>query len=197
MAIFKFNFRATTGFVTDGANSTYVIISPLDTYPQTRNGITFGYTATVGLDSRDRASGNIPELAGIHFVANGGTGPSTFRVDLPNTGGWDVRLGCGDASGVQTIKLEVRDNATAFITISDVTTSGANTFLDATGVERTNANWSANNVAVNRNFVSTILNLLIQEPTTNASCVAHLSVESTAPPVPIVDVSSLLPGLGF
>src|SRR3990167_6684343 len=90
-----FDFRNTSAYVTDPADHTYVLHT--ETYPTTRNGVTFGWSAGT-IDSRDRDSGIDARLAGINF----GAATGTFRVDLPATGDYDVRIASGDASFAQS-----------------------------------------------------------------------------------------------
>lgn len=175
MSNYGFNFRDSSGFVTDGANETYAIS---EDYPQTRNGITFGYTARPNLNTRDRNSGNDRRLAGCHF--NAGGVDSVFRVDLPSAGSWDIRLALGDASNGQVINIELKDNTTSLLTIVNVDTTAANNFLDATGAILSAANWPANNTKVTKTFASTILNLIIKTPTSAASAVAHMLISQSA-----------------
>lgn len=148
-----YDFRATSGFVTDPANCTYVIFDP---YPTTRDGSTFGWTSAN--DTRDRNSGIDARLAGVSF------GPSglTFRVDLPNTGNFAISLAIGDASfGRSNMGVEIRDTSTAKITLSSLATNAAE-WYDATGVKRTSAaDWVANQASSTQTFSTTILNLVM------------------------------------
>jgi len=158
-----FDFRATSGFVTDDANYTYVL--PADTYPTTRNSVTFGWVVDGNtVSGADRNSGAIPQLAGINFVAGlQGASPTYFRVDLPSAGTFDVTLGLGDASFAQVnMRVEVRDTSTSkffVLTGGDFSTS-ANHFVDASGVDRTAAAWPTDEVAVSTVFATTQLWLI-------------------------------------
>ncbi len=93
-----FDFRATAGFVTDPADCTYVLIS--DTSPTTRNGATFVWTNTGGLDSRDRTTSGDTRLSGINFA----TANATWTLTLPGAGVYDIWMACGDAAAGQTIR---------------------------------------------------------------------------------------------
>ena len=163
-----FNFRATSGFVTDGTDETYVIG---ETYPITRNGVTFGWeTGPTGVATRDRNSGNDRRLAGINFN-DAVTTNEDFRVDLPATGDFLIRLAMGDAANPQNPKIVLKDDTTVLDTLQ--TSVGANEFYDATGVLRTQANWPGQNVAITRTFGSTILRGVIGDGV-NFATIAHL-----------------------
>jgi hypothetical protein len=144
-----FNFRETSGFVTDGADETYVTA---DSYPTTRAGWTFGWESP-GIDMRDRDSGVDRRLAGANFTSGG----DDFRVDLPATGDYDVRLAAGDTTFAVQPEFTVRDDTTTFITISG--SVSADNYLDAANTSRTEAAWPGSNVAVTQTFASTILRL--------------------------------------
>lgn len=167
------NFRATAGYVTDGAGQTYCTA---DSYPVTRGGATFGWE-TAGIDTRDRNNAIDVRLAGINFTGAGG---DSWRIDLTATGSYDIRLALGDASNAQTITCEVYDNATLKATISG-TTSGALRWFDATGVERTDVTWPTSNAAITHTFASTILRLKHGAGTLFA---AHAQVATGGSPPP-------------
>lgn len=170
-----FNFRASSGYVTDPADCTYATAG--DTYPVTRNSVTFGWTVSPTSD-RDRAAytGDQAKLAGLCF----GNSNGTFQVDLPSAGSYDIRLAVGDAiTGQSLMNLVVLDNATPVITLASMTTSDAQ-WYDASGVLRTSAaDWVANNVAVNCSFSSTTLFLQLGAAASNTT-IAHLFISQTA-----------------
>ena len=78
MSVVGINFRATAGFVTDGAGETY---SLGEAYPVTRGGQTFGFDANITADARDRGGTSVNKLAGKVAAPS-----RTFRWDLPSTG---------------------------------------------------------------------------------------------------------------
>src|SRR5262245_50094126 len=133
-----FNFRSTSGFVTDAADDTYVLTNGSnqgEQYPTTRNSVTFGYTSLVTLGDRDRNAGNNAKLAGIHFPDTEAN-ETIFRVDLPATGNYRVRLAMGDPDNASTgQKVLIRDNGSTLATITG--DAAANSFRDATGTELT------------------------------------------------------------
>lgn len=154
MAFVKgFNFRGSSGYVTDGADEVYVLST--DTYPTTRGGVTFGWESGSPIQV-NRDSGLDPRLAGINACFS--TAPETFRIDLPNTGTYDIRLAIGDASsGQPSQNWRVKDGTTQLLTVTGTITSGS--FRDATATEYTGANWPANNTASQQAFATTIFRI--------------------------------------
>lgn len=170
-----FNFRSTSGFVTDGTNETYVIG---DDYPVTRNGVTFGWTAKGLFDKRDRDSGVDRRLAGLNFNTNDGT-QSTFQIDLPAIGDYTIRLALGDQSNPQGYQYwKLLDNTTVLATIDDTNGTAGAAFDDATGVQRITADWPTLNVAITQTFATTTLKVVIGSPGAQAdsTTIAHLFV---------------------
>lgn len=154
---FKANFRATSGYVTDGAGETYVLG---ETSSQTRDGWTFQWN-TCGDCARDRST-SIPKFAGVNKRSNDGT-QNTFTVTLHSTGEKTIRAAFGDATGSGSPTYAYfYDNVTliASVEITPNSTS-ANTFLDATGVLRTAAAWDTDNVEITHTFTSTTFKLVI------------------------------------
>jgi hypothetical protein len=178
------NFRATSGFVTDGADQTYCLG---EAYPTTRAGWAFGITSTPGgsAGTADRNSGVDPRLAGINYdTAQGNIW--VFRIDLPAPGNYNIRLALGDdAVGFDQNKITVKDNASTILTVGPHTTH-AGSFYDASGVEYSAANWPSNNTPVIVTFASTICIVEIGSPTDFATIacfeVEQLSAPSTGKP---------------
>lgn len=168
-----FNFRQTSGYVTDGTNETYVLASDAYTGSVIRNGVAFGWTTALGAqDSRDRNSALDRRLSGIGF--NDGIA-TVFRVDLPAAGTYSLRLAMGDPSNSKTISVTIKDGANTLVTISGVSVP-AGSHLDATGTVYTDANWPASNSAVSKVFAGTVLTVEI--PISTPMC--HLFVSRTA-----------------
>lgn len=138
-----FNFRNTSGFVTDGANETYVL--PTDSYPVTRNGVTFGWGASV--DGYDRDNTADRRLAGVASTDAYGTGVN-FVVDPPAAGKYICRLAAGDISSAISNDYVViqAPYGTVLATIYASTLSGD--FLDATGTDRTKTAWPTDNASI-------------------------------------------------
>lgn len=172
------NFRSTSTYVTDGTNETYCLG---DTYPVTRGGATFGYSAGHEGVGRDRNSGNDRRLAGTNFWPNNGT-QGQFRLDLPNGAGtYTVHLALGDASyaqGYQYLKITDGNGGSTLLTIDDTNGTSANNFDDAGGTNYTAANWPGSEAGVSLTFSGSVLWLLLGSPTAqaNQSTLAHLRV---------------------
>lgn len=178
-----FNFRASSGYVTDGTDCTYVLGT--ETTATTRNGATFQFTtSTAAAQPRDRTTSGDSRLSGCVFVGSG-TSTENWRLTLPATGAYDIYLAAGDQGNEQTIKLRVLDDTTAFITIADVGTGAVDQYVDATGAVRTRTQWIADSARggtkVTRTFSSTILNVEIQPPVTASCPLAHLFVSQVTP----------------
>lgn len=170
----KFNFRATSGYVTDGAGETYVLG---ETSSQTRDGWTFQWN-TCGDCARDRST-SVAKFAGVNKRANDGT-QNTFTVTLHSTGEKTIRAAFGDATNAGSpVYAYFYDNTTliASVVVTPNATS-ANEYIDATGVLRTAANWDANNVAITHTFASTTFKLVIGSSTaqTGETRISHLQI---------------------
>jgi hypothetical protein len=159
------SFRNTAGFVTDAAG-TYVLGT--DSYPTTRGGFTFGWTAginTVDRDSADRDNTVADKrLAGINYAVVTGT-DAKFRVDLPSTGNYVVRVAIGDTgfdqSGQHQI-FEIFDNTSSKLVIDKATGPALDHYYDATGVDRTEAAWPGSNApSASLSFASTVFILQV------------------------------------
>jgi hypothetical protein len=175
MSAFGINFRATSGFVTDNPPDTYCIG---DAYPTTRGGVTFGFSVNVGgTSTRDRNSAVNPFFAGINSIPNNSP-TATFRIDLPNTGAWDIHASFGDVSNQQIIYIDFRDNTTSFATLSGIDTTGANNVSDAVGNVINIGSWVASNVKVTHTFTSTIFNIVMGNASTGAlnTAVTHIGL---------------------
>jgi len=172
-----FDFRATSGFVTDPGFATWVTSSTA--YPTTRNGVTFGWQVTTNLDSRDRNTAVDPRLAGINFVYNN-VAPAVFEVDLPAAGTYTINLAMGDDLYGQCgggCKIEFRDGATSLFTIAEPGTSGG-MFFDANGNNLTAAAWPASNTTHQVTMSGTKLLVLVgaNDGKSDVTPIAHLAV---------------------
>lgn len=173
----KFNFRQTSGYCTDGTDETYVIG---DSYPTTRNSVTFGWTTVYGDRLRNRDATKCSRHAGVNLTDNGSV--QTFRVDLPSTGTYRIRVAYGSATTGDTHYYKIRDDSTALRTCTAVTTT-ANQYGDANCTVRTShTDWDSNNTAYEGSFSSQIL--IIQSAPDSAlggsSQLAHVSVEQVS-----------------
>lgn len=169
MADIGINFRSTAGYVTDGANETYC---SADGYPTTRGGATFGWSAVDG--ARDRTTIVDRRLAGVNFVNTIG---ANFRLDLPATGSYDVHVAAGDASTSNGGLWDLRDDATAFVSLTG-DSLGSGNFRDASNVTRTAAAWPGSEVLANRTFSSTIFKLYDRANSLTNNVIAHIRLVS-------------------
>ena len=180
-------FRATDAYVTDGAGDDWVDYDFYGsaTYPTTLgNGLTVGWqSSTGGSDGRNRSTSIDVRLAGIHYNRTS-TEQILFRIDLPGgAGAYNIRAAFGDqAYGPGDAYFELRDDATAFVTIDDSGGNPAAQWYDATGVLRTSASdWATNNARTLRTFSSSIFRCAMgRGGAASGNCViSYLSVESS------------------
>ena len=175
-----FNFRATLAYVTDPSDTQFV--DGLVTYPQTANGVTFGW-GVANLQVRDRNAGVDARLAGHHRIDT--TLVTQFQVDLPAAGDYILRWAMGDNSypgGPMYYRLF--DNTTVLYTSSGysgagVSTASSDRWIDATGVERTSAaDWVSNNASATFTFATTTLLFEIAHASANpqSTPIGHLQI---------------------
>ncbi|HEY6804939.1 MAG TPA: hypothetical protein VI306_15295 [Pyrinomonadaceae bacterium] len=165
-----FNFRSSSGYVTDGTDETYV--RAVDTFPTTRVQ-TFGWVSTSPSDA-DRSSGVDRRFAGVNYTQP--TEDRTFQLTLPEAGVYAVRLALGDQSASGHVYAEVYDNTTLLFTVADATTSTA-VFADSTNAQHALVDWAANNTARVETFASTTFKLKVGLSTqSNYYTIAHLRV---------------------
>jgi len=180
MAIQILNFRATSGYVTDGANSDYVLSSGgHSAYPfTTAQGWVVGWEGTVAtyLDARDRDNTIDVRLAGINFAGIGSD--LTFRVDLPSAGNYNIGIAAGDASNANTCAWDLKDTTTLLTHLTTGTTTSGLKFKDASNTELTDVTWPAGQAFSSQTFSSTILRLYPVSPGA-LTVIANLSVEFT------------------
>jgi hypothetical protein len=170
----KFNFRATSGYCTDGTNETYVVG---DSYPTTRNSVTFGWTAAYGDRLRDRDAAKCSRHAGTNRNDNGTN--KTFQVDLPSTGTYRIRIAMGEATNSETQYFEIKDGSTDLATCSGVSTT-ANQYADSGCTVRTShTDWDSNAATLESTFATTTLNIQVGPDSVQSgtSTLAHLSIE--------------------
>lgn len=175
------NFRGTSGYVTDGADETYVLGETSPTTRKTGNGneVTFNWDAspTIYAYNRNASIGDV-RLAGINLKSNA-SNPLILNITLPSSGTYRVRMAIGDANeaqGTQYVKL--MDNGSVLLTVSAASVAMAH-FIDASGVDRTAAAWPTDNAYVDVVFATTTCQLSIG-PTSligDYSVLAHLYLE--------------------
>ena len=151
----QLNFRQTAAYVTDPPGAQYMIVSNY-TYPSvTAQGNTVGYT-TLHSQVIQRGSTTPPDLAGCHYIFSN-TPNSVFKMLLPQSGLYSIKLGIGDTAAHQ-VSCRLYDDTTLFASLSYPSLPG-NNFMDAAGNIWSRANWLANNVPITHTFASNILNI--------------------------------------
>lgn len=176
-------FRSTSGYVTDTspddvetstADTDFGNVSA-DSYPRTTpQGNTVGWELGVNqLITRNRNSAH-GRLGGKHQGND-----ATFRLDLPSTGDYSIRVAAGESSYSTPTVSELFDTSSSLGALTSGSTSAGNKFKDATDVERTSAaDWEANNAAVTKTFTTTICRFLVGVTDTTDGTFAFLSVAS-------------------
>lgn len=171
-----FNFRASSGYVTDVAPDINVV-----------TGIAYGSspgygwtsTPTLGFDNIDNTRN--ARLAGraYCFPAN----YPEFRIDT-GAGSFDIRLALGDlATYAATIAVYDGASGTPLFTVAG-TPAAAGEFFDATGIKRTSpADWVTNNASRNVTITSTYMRFVLGDAVGYAT-LAHFSVAVVAAAAP-------------
>jgi hypothetical protein len=178
-----FNFRSTSGYVTDTGDNTYVLGSTGSAYPTTQNGVTFGWgNGGASTDRRDRNSSVDQRFAGSNFQ-NVPYSYAYFRVDLPATGEYVIRLSMGDYSYSQAVQFAILDDSSVLTAPSGVATGSSNRYVDATGVVRTSpSDWISNNASYTGTFTTQIFMLRTGDGGSNTygGSVTHLWIDQVA-----------------
>lgn len=174
---FAVNFRATAGFVADGLGAVDCV---MDVYPRV-DFATYGWTSAPN-SAADRDNTNIPPLAGINYVNNGGP-VGVFRIDLAALGGpGTYAIGCalGDATAAQGIQKAVfKDAGGATLFTVNGTQTIANHFVDAAGVELANTAWLAGQTVQSVAIAGSFLEVTIGNAASGYTCLASLSISRT------------------
>ena len=179
------NLRSTAAFVTDGSDEDFEGPNVADgavnadTYPRTSaQGNTVGWEGTDASGNhgtRNRNSGVDRRCAGVHFMAAGQA--DDFRIDLPATGSYAVRVAAGDNSYSVDTKIELLDTTTSLAVLCSGSTGAAASFKDATDVTRTSAaDWVTNNASATHTFSTTICRFRCGDSV--GVSMAHLYIES-------------------
>lgn len=135
------NMRSTSGFVTDPAGTTYCLST--DTYPTTRDGLTFGWLETPDGGGNDVNNAVDARVAGKIAEHNVGLNTARLRIDL--TGSMTVELAAGTPGDAHKQLISVQDSGGEKFAISSL--QGAGGFTDAGGNIRTSeADWASNQV---------------------------------------------------
>ena len=94
-----------------------------------------------------------------------------------------------DASAALAVSyFELYDTSSLLSTQTDMSTSGANSFKDATGTEYTAANWPGSNTAVQVVFSTTICRLRVGATGSNFPRIAHFYIEAAGGAGPVIPV---------
>lgn len=176
------DFRSTAAFVTDPANFTHDLGTTV--YPTASpQGNNIGWVSTTGLASRNRSATVDARLAGMVFGTNIA---STFKIDLPAAGTYNIRIALGDDGATQIGQgIQILDGATVLSTpVTYPASTNTGTFDDATGTNYSAANWPGNNTAVQLTFAGTTASFLLGG-TGHAGeswAIASIYIESAAAP---------------
>jgi hypothetical protein len=159
-----FDFRGSSGFVTDPAYAVCVLAT--DIYPHTytsSNGDSGnGGWDSSGMQNLNDSSSNDPRIAGSNYTSSGTT--HTFIYDLssgsaPGAGPYAVDFALGDAGNSATQDAILKDNTTALITITSTATTAGH-FIDATGTNvAATTTWTG--TTVNKTWASTTVNFAL------------------------------------
>lgn len=158
-----FNFRATSGYLSDPSNTTYVLGST--TFPTSRaigaDTVPFGLgSACSARDRSTTAAGG--RLGGFIFRESAGAGSEDFIVTLCSNGVWTIGLGRADITEGQRKlgKVEIYDNTTLLHTVVAHEQSPGELATDAENTDfATAAAWLAGQVPVELEFTSTTIKI--------------------------------------
>jgi hypothetical protein len=151
---FGFNFHTTLAYVTDPTNTVWVGSGSTQTenrYPSSKYAgsyyITAGWPSGLGLTVRDRSTTIDARLAGL--VGNNNLGSAViFRVDLPESGTWQIYLAAGDESFGNCAYFDILDSdgVTALYSVPQTATMSPGQYYDAMGtLHASAAAWVTNN----------------------------------------------------
>lgn len=157
-----FNFRNTSGFVTDPS---YCVLVNSEVYPHTYTTVD-GYSINAGWPgtglSQDSASGNDPRIAGVNYTTP--NNERVFRIDLdsgsaPGAGTYTVDLAAGQVGFSHNNYFDVRDSASVLIQSAGSSTV-AGQYLDAT-LTPVSATTSWTGTTASKTFETTICYLVL------------------------------------
>jgi hypothetical protein len=172
------NFRQNSSFVTDGTGENVELQQGANDYPRTTpQGNTVGWeSGGLSINTRDRNASLDRRLAGLHFNISAS---SDFRIDLPSSGSYNIRLAAGDNDGPQEVNVTLYDGTTSLGVLSSGTTGGAAHFKDATNTDYTAAAWPGSNTAVTKSFSTTIARFRLNPSSSGSpNVISHVYVES-------------------
>lgn len=185
MAYVGFNFRASSGYVTDttGYSAVHDVDSVDYTYPKAdfSNGVTAGYDGGSGtMRPRDRSSSVDARLAGKHF-SNTATTINKWKIAI-TAGTKNVALAVGDAVyAVDDDYIELFDDTASLgVLVDDSSGHPGGQFYDAAGTLHTSAaNWVSNQAPVSKTFASGFMIFSIGRGAGSAGgqCITHVAYE--------------------
>jgi len=186
---FGFNFRSTQGYVTDPANTVGFFGNA---YPTSKTfgevSVNAGWDGAIGV--ADRSTSIDPRLAGGNTVAQG-TAARKFRVDLPVSGVWSIRLAMGNPSFTRAAFFDILDSdgTTVLYSRSEVSITSPQ-YLDATKVVRASAAiWASSNAPVDITFSGTVAYIRLNSSASFGNEICHIAfAKNTAPQATISDV---------
>lgn len=172
-----FNFRSTSAYVTDPADTQFV---GMELYPTTANGATFGWNSANGLSVRNRSTAYDPRIAGVVFRSN--SAASYFRVDLPAPGEYDITIALGDVGSTQTGQYgRILDDATVLATLGANQSSSNTTLYDATNVQVSRTVFFDQHTKLRATFASPIFIFQLGGGGYGVNdALAHIAIESVA-----------------
>jgi uncharacterized repeat protein (TIGR03803 family) len=193
-----FDFRGSSGFVTDPPGDTYVILTTV--YPTTGDLTTYGWSYTATFSTLDRDNQIDPRLAGINYTTNGQ--PANFYVDLPSPGTYNLTLAMGDAGYPECFALcqiTFYDGNNLLTTVSGGPINEGY-FYDMQGNSWSAAQWPANNLSQQVTLAGTQLTVQVgtNQYNGNITPIAYLGVTqvSTGPTFALQAPASLSVGQG-
>ena len=168
-----FNIRATAGYVTDVAPDVFQDTTP---YPGTAGIAGFtSYSRSV----RDRTTTQGAELAGVAFAPN--SQDMIFRCDI-DPGPHEIRVALGDfGSYGGTFTYELYDGLTIISSVTLFCPRGS--YIDATGVVLTGADWPTLNSPLVKSFSSGYLQVISRA----GGPMAHISVTPVVATGPVLE----------
>jgi len=193
-----FDFRGSSGFVTDPVGDTYVILTTI--YPTMGDLTTYGWYYGATFSALDRNNTFDPRLAGINSTTNGQ--PANFYVDLPSPGTYNLSLAMGDA-GYQACftlcQITFYDGNNLLWTVNGSAVNEGY-FYDMQGNSWSAAQWPANNVSQQMTLAGTQLTVQIgmNQYNGNTTPIAYLGVTqvSTGPTFALQAPASISVGQG-
>lgn len=176
---FGIDFRLDSGYVTDPTNCTYWVA---EAYPTTRtftfvgaSSITAGWSGSGNAIGRDR-TGTPTADARITGCNRTNATTDTFRVDLPESGTYDVYLAAGDAQVTYECYFDIlnSDASTVLYAQANTGTQSAGTWYDAQGTQHaSSAAWVSSNAPRSLTFSGTAAYLRLNA-TVDISPICHL-----------------------